>query len=38
MAQEKNSKINRRNFLKTMGAVGAGSCLLSAEANADPNT
>jgi predicted aldo/keto reductase-like oxidoreductase len=38
VAQEKNSKINRRNFLKTMGAVGAGSCLLSAEANADPNT
>jgi len=38
VVQEKNSKINRRNFLKTIGAVGVGSCLLSAEANADPNT
>jgi len=35
--KEKHNKINRRNFLKTMGAAGLGSVLASAETNAaDP--
>ena len=32
--KEKQNKINRRNFLKTMGAAGLGSVLASAETNA----
>ena len=36
--KEKHNKINRRNFLKTIGAAGVGSVLASAETNAaDPN-
>jgi predicted aldo/keto reductase-like oxidoreductase len=35
--KEKQNKIDRRNFLKTMGAVGLGSALASAKAIADPN-
>jgi len=37
--KEKHNKINRRNFLKTMGAAGLGSVLASAETNAaDPTS
>jgi len=36
--QEKQSKINRRSFLKTIGAAGLGSVLASANSIADPNT
>jgi len=35
--EKKNAKIDRRNFLKTVGAAGLGSVLASAETNAaDP--
>lgn len=34
---EKHNKINRRGFLKTMGATGLGSVFASANAKADPN-
>jgi len=34
---EKQNKINRRNFLKTAGAVGLGSVLALTETKADPN-
>ncbi len=34
---EKQNKINRRNFLKTAGAVGLGYVLTSTETKADPN-
>lgn len=37
--EKKNAKIDRRNFLKTVGAAGLGSVLASAETNAaDPTT
>ena len=36
--KEKHNKINRRNFLKTMGAAGLGSVLASAETNAADTT
>jgi hypothetical protein len=37
MMKEKHNKIDRRNFLKTVGAAGLGSVLASAETNAaDP--
>ena len=36
--EKKNAKIDRRNFLKTVGAAGLGSVLASAETNAaDPS-
>ena len=35
--EEKQDKIDRRNFLKTMGAAGLGSALASAKAIAAPN-
>jgi len=35
--KEKNNKINRRNFLKTVGAAGLGPVLASAGAKAEPN-
>jgi len=35
--KEKQNKIDRRNFLKTMGAVGLGSALASAKAIGGPN-
>jgi predicted aldo/keto reductase-like oxidoreductase len=35
--KEKHNKINRRGFLKTMGAAGMGSVFASAGAQADPN-
>ncbi len=36
--KEKNNKINRRNFLKTVGAAGLGSVLVSADGTiAGPN-
>ena len=35
--KEKHSKINRRNFLKTMGASGLGSVLASTKVTAEPN-
>jgi predicted aldo/keto reductase-like oxidoreductase len=34
---EKHERIDRRSFLKTMGAVGVGSALASTEAIAEPN-
>ncbi|UCF19163.1 MAG: twin-arginine translocation signal domain-containing protein, partial [Gemmatimonadota bacterium] len=34
---EKHNKINRRGFLKTMGATGLGSVFASANAKAGPN-
>ncbi len=38
MIEKKNAKIDRRNFLKTVGAAGLGSVLASAETNAaDPS-
>jgi len=36
--EPKNNKIDRRDFLKTIGAAGLGSALISAAAKADPNT
>ena len=36
--KKKQNKINRRGFLKTVGAAGLGSVLVSAEAIADPNS
>ncbi len=35
--KEKHNKIDRRGFLKTMGAAGMGSVFASAGAQADPN-
>jgi predicted aldo/keto reductase-like oxidoreductase len=35
--EEKHSKVNRRNFLKTIGAAGLGSVLASADAKSKPN-
>jgi len=35
--KEKHDKINRRNFLKTVGAAGLGSVLASSQLKADPN-
>jgi len=35
--KEKYNKIDRRNFLKTMGAAGLGSVFASAKVKADPN-
>jgi predicted aldo/keto reductase-like oxidoreductase len=35
--KEKYNKINRRNFLKTMGAAGLGSVFVSARVKAGPN-
>ena len=35
--KEKHNKINRRNFLKTMGAAGLGSVFASAQVKAGPN-
>jgi len=35
--KEKHNKINRRNFLKTIGATGLGSVFASAQAKAGPN-
>jgi predicted aldo/keto reductase-like oxidoreductase len=35
--KEKHDKINRRNFLKTIGAAGLGSVLASSQLRADPN-
>jgi predicted aldo/keto reductase-like oxidoreductase len=35
--KEKHNKINRRNFLKTMGAAGLGSVFVSANVKAGPN-
>src|SRR4030042_1772851 len=35
--KEKHDKINRRNFLKTIGAAGLGSVLASSKLKADPN-
>jgi len=35
--KEQNNKIDRRNFLKTMGAAGIGSVFASASVKADPN-
>jgi predicted aldo/keto reductase-like oxidoreductase len=35
--KEKYDKINRRNFLKTMGAAGLGSVFASAQLKAGPN-
>lgn len=35
--KKKNSKIDRRNFLKTMGAAGLGSVLSGADTQAEPN-
>jgi predicted aldo/keto reductase-like oxidoreductase len=37
MMKEKYDKINRRNFLKTIGAAGLGSVFASAQVKADPN-
>ena len=37
MMGEKHNKINRRNFLKTMGAAGLGSILASTKATAGAN-
>jgi len=36
--EPKNNKIDRRGFLKTVGAAGLGSALISAAAKADTNT
>ncbi len=35
--KNKNNKIDRRDFLKTVGAAGLGSVLTPAKAKADPN-
>jgi predicted aldo/keto reductase-like oxidoreductase len=35
--KEKHNKIDRRNFLKTIGAAGVGSVFASAQAKAGPN-
>lgn len=35
--KEKHNKINRRNFLKTIGAAGLGSVFASSKLKADPN-
>ena len=35
--KEKHNKINRRNFLKTIGAAGMGSVLASTQVKANPN-
>ena len=35
--KEKHNKIDRRNFLKTMGAAGLGSVFASAQVKASPN-
>ena len=35
--KENNNKINRRNFLKTLGTAGVGSVLASVKAPAGPN-
>src|SRR4030042_6104206 len=35
--KEKHDKINRRNFLKTIGAAGLGSVFASSQLKADPN-
>jgi predicted aldo/keto reductase-like oxidoreductase len=35
--KEKHNNINRRNFLKTIGAAGLGSVFASAQVKADPN-
>ena len=35
--KEKQNKIDRRNFLKTVGATGLGSFLVSAKATAGPS-
>ncbi len=35
--KEKHDKINRRNFLKTIGAAGLSSVLASSQLKADPN-
>jgi len=35
--KEKHNKINRRNFLKTIGAAGFGSVFASAQLKASPN-
>jgi predicted aldo/keto reductase-like oxidoreductase len=35
--KEKHNKINRRDFLKTIGAAGLGSVFVSARAKAGPN-
>jgi predicted aldo/keto reductase-like oxidoreductase len=35
--KDKNNKIDRRDFLKTVGAAGVGSVLAPANAKADPN-
>src|SRR4030042_76241 len=35
--KEKHDKINRRNFLKTIGAAGIGSVFASSQLKADPN-
>jgi len=37
MMEEKYKKINRRNFLKTVGAAGLGSVFASAQIKADTN-
>ncbi|MBA7676775.1 hypothetical protein ES703_85020 [subsurface metagenome] len=36
--EKKNAKINRRNFLKTVGAAGIGSVFASARAKAEPSS
>ena len=36
--KNEQSKFNRRNFLKTVGAAGLGSVLVSANVKAEPNT
>lgn len=35
--KDKHDKINRRNFLKTIGAAGLGSVFASSQLKADPN-
>jgi len=35
--EERHNKINRRNFLKTVGATGLGSVFASATVKAGPN-
>ncbi len=35
--EEKQNKLNRRNFLRTIGAAGLGSVLASSKVKADPN-
>jgi predicted aldo/keto reductase-like oxidoreductase len=36
--KEKHNKINRRNFLKTIGAAGLGSVFVSTKIKAEPNS